>query len=188
MAATARMPRTTLARSRASSAAAVPRLTVLTARGFSSAHKGVAQALRKAGITLRTAPSWERLLLIPDDELFDAVLIDLDAAERDAQGKRQAISGHRLVALLARQVAAKPTALVVMTHLDYAEVEELARGVHVLLHPDTTPHDCAEHIRARVERLGTARSRRAPLRLDDREIAFQPPASPGVETAHVLVN
>ena len=169
--------------------AAAPCLSVLTARGFSSTHKGLTQGLRKAGIIVRTASSWERLLLIPDDELFDAVLVDLDAVERDSKGKRQTMSSHRLVSLLARQLATKPTALVVMTSLDYAEVEELARGgVHVFLTPDLTPNSCAEHIRARVGRIRTSLSRRALLRLDSRETLVQPLAEPSVESAHLLVN
>jgi hypothetical protein len=99
------------------------------------------------------------------------------------------MSGHRLVSLLAKQLATRPTALVVMTSLDYAEVEELARGgVHVFLTPDLTPSSCAEHIRARVGRIRTVQSRRAPLRLDDRVALVQPLIPPSAEPAHMLVN
>ncbi len=184
VAATRRTPRRHPAPPAKSGTTTAPRLSVLTARGFSSHRDTLARGLRKAGINLQTTSSWERLLALPDDEAFDAVLVDLDAAEHAHRSKRSAISGHRLISLLARHLASKPTALVVITSLDFAEVDDLARcGVHAFLTPDMPPGSCAEHLRAAVERLRRCRTRRAPLLLNDAQALQVPLTAQSAESS-----
>jgi DNA-binding NarL/FixJ family response regulator len=157
---------------------------VLSARSFCHTHDNLTRSLRKADLHLVTSASWEKLLLIPDDEAYDAVLVDMDAVERTCRNKHLTISGHRLVSLLAKHLATKPTALIVMTSLDFAEVEDLARsGVHAFLSPDATPHHCVEHIRAAISRVRKCRSRRVPLALDSTEIVLSPVTAPSAESA-----
>jgi CheY-like chemotaxis protein len=128
--------------------------SVLTARSFLLNHETIASNLGEAGIDVRTAQNWEELLVLSDDELYDAVLVDMDAVEQSTKHKELEVSGHRFVTLLAKQVAQRPTALVVMTSLDFAEVEDLARvGVQAFLTPDVTGRSCIESISAAVARL-----------------------------------
>src|SRR5262249_53129198 len=124
-----------------------------------------------------------------DDEAYDAVLIDMDAVELSCRNKHLTISGHRFVSLLAKHFASKPTALIVLTSLDFAEIEDLARaGVHAFLAPDATPQHCAEHIRAAIERVRAHRSRRASLALDSAKTGMPPIVSPKVEPAPTITH
>ncbi|HUY76604.1 MAG TPA: transposase [Ktedonobacterales bacterium] len=119
---------------------------ILTARQLLTTHPALADRLRAAGRQLLLVGAWDRLLVGVEKAVVDVVLVDMDAADRSRAG-RQRISGHRLVALLARRLAeqartrATPGArLAVLTRLDYAEIEDLVRlGIHILGRPDHDP-------------------------------------------------
>jgi DNA-binding NarL/FixJ family response regulator len=109
--------------------------------------------LRRSPFDLHAAASWEHLLAASERLEAGVVLVDLDAAERSHSLRRLGLSGHRLVTLLARQLAEKAVALVVLTTLDYAEIEDLMRaGVHALLHPEREGAWCVEQVRAALAR------------------------------------
>ncbi|HLY30217.1 MAG TPA: transposase [Ktedonobacterales bacterium] len=114
---------------------------ILSARPLLTTNPMLAKQLREARCELLLTASWERLVAGCEKTLADIVLVDYDAAERARHSGRQHLSGHRLVSLLARGLAAqareRPLTLVVLTQLDYAELEDLMRlGVHALEHPD----------------------------------------------------
>jgi transposase len=90
----------------------------------------------------------------------DVVLVDIDAADMLYDGVRN-LSGYRLVTLLARQLARRPVAIVVMTKLDYAEIEELGRsGVHAIVSPEIGGRALVEQLRIA---LGKVHGRHVPL-------------------------
>ncbi len=125
---------------------------VLTAQPLLRARPELDAALRAARLNLRAVASWERL---PDgiERIAAAlVLVDLDAADRASVGGA-ALSGHRIVSLLARRLAGRGVALVVLTRLDFAEIEDLARaGVTALVPSVATTKVLVAHLRAALAR------------------------------------
>ncbi|GEM_PF-5975835 len=116
---------------------------ILSARPLLGAYPTLAERLREARCELVLAATWERLMVSCEKTLADVILVDYDAVERayHAGTGRQRISGHRLVSLLARGLAAqtdkRPRALVVLSQMDYAELEDLVHlGIHALERPD----------------------------------------------------
>ncbi len=94
-----------------------------------------------------------------DQQPVDGIVLDLDASY-GAGARQTTISGFRLLELLWRAVHTRPVALVVLTALDYAEIDDvLLRHVDALL-PRPLP---AAQLVARLEAaLGrVARRRRA---------------------------
>ncbi len=152
-----------------------PRL--LTARSFLAAHERLVDHLHHANYSLRTAPSWERLLADADEHGADAVLVDMDAADAAHATHRLSMSGHRLVTLLARQLGGRRTTLVVLTRLDFAEIEDLARaGVGVILSPNVSPAHSVEQIDAALERTTGPSQRRTqsqPSQADENDLASE---------------
>src|SRR5215469_6841452 len=90
---------------------------VLTARSWLRARADLAHALRNAQFDLRFVAEWDRMPEAVERIAADIVLVDLDAAEATSRTTRGP-SGYRLVSMLARQIAGRATALVVMTGLD----------------------------------------------------------------------
>jgi hypothetical protein len=91
--------------------------------------------------------AWNSLPEAIDRIQADIVLVGMDAADQVCDGM-QNLSGHRLVTLLARQLRKRPIALVVMTCLDFAEIEDLARsGIHAIVSPRVTAHALIEQLR-----------------------------------------
>lgn len=125
---------------------------VLTARPLLRARPDLAPALVAAGLTVRAVASWERLPEGAERIQPAVVLIDMDAA--DLGGKEQrSLSGHRIVTLLARRLPNWHIALVVLTALDFAEIEDLARaGISALVPPDVSAKVLAGHLRAALAR------------------------------------
>lgn len=129
------------------------RASLITTRTLLRTHPGLFSDLSDSMFELRAAARWEQFLKACDDFDSGVALVDLDAAEGSQAVRRLGLSGHRLVTLLARQFAEKPITLVVLTTLDYAEIEDLMReGVHALLHPNRESAWCIEEIRAAHER------------------------------------
>jgi hypothetical protein len=129
---------------------------VLTAQSLLESRADLAQALRDAGMELRGMVDWEQLPEAAERIPAAALLVDMDAVD-DAHGGTQTLSGYRLVTLLARHLAGRPTALLVMTRLDFAEIEELVRGIHALVPPSASSKELVAHIAAARRRvaLGT---------------------------------
>ncbi|MBF6590365.1 MAG: hypothetical protein IVW57_07515 [Ktedonobacterales bacterium] len=137
--------------------ASLPR--VLTARPFVRAHSSLAHQLQTTGFELRTVRTWSQLLTLTTPPP-DAILIDYDAVGVGADGARAGVSAHRLVTLLARQLSQLPTALIVLTELDFAEIEDLAHvGVHAFISLSFGATGCVDLIRAALTRR---RARRLP--------------------------
>lgn len=120
-----------------------PPPVILSARPLLRTCPTLAPRLREARCELLLAATWERLVVSCEKTLADVILVDYDAVEHAyrAGAGRQRMSGHRLVSLLARSQAAqthkRPRALVVLSQMDYAELEDLMRlGIHALERPD----------------------------------------------------
>lgn len=132
--------------------------TALTARALVRAHSALASGLRAAGFDLRVARSWDALLAVRNP-IPAIILVDYDDAGQSHDGAGMTISGHRLVTLLARQVAREQTALIVLTNLDYAEVEDLAHaGVHAFVSPRQAVSLCLDDMLAACKRQQTRRT------------------------------
>jgi hypothetical protein len=126
--------------------------SALTTRAFARKHAALARALHAAGYRLRAVRNWDALLEVPAPAP-DVILVDYDEIGHTSDGVAAPVSAHRLVTLLARQLATQPTALIVMSNLDFAEVEDLAHaGVHALLSPHQPTSVCLDDIRAAVKR------------------------------------
>lgn len=138
---------------RADSGDALP--VVLTAQPLLRSRPDLASALSRARLDVRAVASWERLPEGVERIAATIVLVDMDAADRGDKG-RHALSSHRIVTLLARQLAGRDVALVVLTSLDFAEIEDLARaGVSALVPPSATTKALVGHLcaaRARLQR------------------------------------
>ena len=114
--------------------------------------QALADALRASDIEVHIVRSWDQLLaartLLPD-----VILVDYDVIGIGLDGGPTSVSGHRLVTLLAHELANQPAALIVFTALDYAEIEDLAQaGVHAFISPDTSHADGVALVRASVAR------------------------------------
>ncbi|HEX6818461.1 MAG TPA: hypothetical protein VF120_08805 [Ktedonobacterales bacterium] len=91
---------------------------------------------------------YEQLLRESERVMSGVVLLDLDEAERNADLRKLGVSAHRLCSLLGRELREKPVALVLLTRMDYAEIEDLLRaGVSALLHPRHDAEMLAERVR-----------------------------------------
>jgi transposase len=125
---------------------------VLTAAPLLCARADLAQGLRNAQFELRFVADWDRMPEAAERIAADVVLVDMDAADAASQGTRGP-SGFRLVRVLARQTNGRPVALVVITGLDYVEIEDLARaGITALLPPRLTAKALVTHLYAAVAR------------------------------------
>jgi hypothetical protein len=135
---------------------------VLTASALLQARPGLGALLGAAGREVRTVARWADLLnavaeeMAADVEYTGVALVDLDAANLAAQG-RAALSGYRLLALLARHTRGGAFGLVVQTALDYSEIEDVARlgGVCALAHPHLADEQIAERIHRALRRWAT---------------------------------
>jgi len=117
---------------------------ILMARNHLRGRSDIAVRLHKENFDLRYV---EQLPEAIDQIRADVVLIDMDAADLMYDGL-QNLSGYRLVTLLLRQLAHRPVAIVVMTALDFAEIDELARaGVHAIVSPGINSHAFVEQVR-----------------------------------------
>lgn len=134
---------------------------VLTARPLLRARPDLAPALAAAQLDLRIVASWERLLEAAERAPAAILLLDMDAA--DASGKRRhALSGHRIASLLARG-RGPYSALVVLTSMDFVEIEDLVRaGISQLLSPQIPTKALALCLRAAALRAQSHRSAPAP--------------------------
>ncbi|MGO8951257.1 MAG: transposase [Ktedonobacterales bacterium] len=124
---------------------------VLTAQTLLRSRGDIAAGLRQESYDLRHVATWNRLPEAIDRVQADVVLVDMDAVDLMCDGA-QSMSGHRLVTLLARQLAQRPIALVVMTRLDFSEIEDLARaGVHAVVSPSTSAQSLIEQVRVALD-------------------------------------
>jgi DNA-binding NarL/FixJ family response regulator len=134
----------------------------VTARPFARKHADLARQLKEQDFELRFVRDWHQLLTGPHaapDVTPDVVLVDYDAAGHSDDGARTPLSAHRLVTLLARHFSGQPTALILHTELDFAEVEDLAlAGVDAFISSKHGASVCADQITAALAR------RRARLR------------------------
>ena len=125
---------------------------VLTVRSLLRTRMDVATALRSAQFEIRCVAAWDRLPEAVERIQADIVLVDMDVVEQETAESGR-LSGHRLVTLLARVVARRPTALVVITRLDFAEIEDLARaGISALIPPQAGARRLVQLIQAAMER------------------------------------
>ncbi len=109
---------------------------VLTAKTPVPSRRDIIATLRRESFDLRYVPTCHRLPEAIDHVQADIVLVDMDAADL-CDPELPHMSGHRLVTILARQLAQRNVALVVMTSLDFEETLDLARaGIHAFVTPD----------------------------------------------------
>lgn len=133
-------------------------LVVLTARALIVSRPALVDTLRVAHYLLRVAPAWDQLLEDIDGHPVDAVLVDLDAVNRSQRGHIFDMSGHRLIALLARLSPTRRFALMVQTALDFAEIQDLVRlGTHALFGPDLADEQVVPQIHAALRRVQAPR-------------------------------
>jgi len=139
------------------------RAPLITTHTLLRTHPGLFAGLDDSSFRVCAVARWDRLLKACDGLDSGVVLVDLDAAEGSHAVQRLGLSGHRLVTLLARQFAERPVALVVLTRLDYAEIEDLMReGVHALLHPGRESAWLLDEIRAAHARRQAQHQPRTP--------------------------
>jgi len=156
----------------------------LTARVFARKHPDFASELRAAGIDLRFVPSWDALLG-PRRQVADVILVDYDEAGRSSDGAPMTLSGHRLVTLLARHLARERTALIVLTDLDYAELEDLAQaGVHAFL---STHQAVAVHVADVLAAIKRRQLRRTSARMPLPVVVTVPVLTPIAHVDEALV-
>ena len=136
---------------------------VLTARSLPRSRPDLAPALAAVHLELRTVASWDRLPEAAERVRPDVILIDMDAADKSSgqsgqSEQRHSLSGHRIVSLLARQCGTQ-AALVVLTRLDFAEIEDLARaGISDLLPPQMPAKALAARLCVAATRASARRS------------------------------
>lgn len=105
-------------------------LLVLPAR---EAAREVARRLSDAGYAVAVAHTAYAAIEYVEQQPVDGIVLDLDASY-GAGARQTTISGFRLLELLWRAVHTRPVALVVLTALDYAEIDDvLLRRVDALL-------------------------------------------------------
>jgi len=132
---------------------------LLTVTALLRTRPRLAEALR-AHYAMQFVPAWEDLPDASAQTQPDIVLVDMDRLVTFADGhagseRPCAISGQRLITLLGRQLDAQcahPAALIVLTALDYAELEDLAPDIHALLTPDTAPREMIAQMDAALAR------------------------------------
>jgi transposase/DNA-binding NarL/FixJ family response regulator len=111
---------------------------LLTAQPLLRRRSDLAPALRAVPFDLRIVAQWDRLPEGVERIAAAVVLVDMDDANISSDGM-PSMSGHRLIKLLKRRLVGRQTALIVITHLDYAEIQDLARvGIHALVKPEIT--------------------------------------------------
>jgi transposase/DNA-binding NarL/FixJ family response regulator len=133
---------------------------VLTAQPLLRRRDDVAIGLRNARYDIRFAATWDRLPEDVERIAADVVLVDMDAAGESADGLSH-LSGYRLIELLAHQLRGHPVALVVMTALDFEEIEDLVRaGIHALVPPKINPKALIREIQAALDRVRSLHVRR----------------------------
>ena len=131
---------------------------VLTAQPLLRSRQDVAAALRAADFDIRHVATWDRLPEGAERITADVALIDLDAVDQACQDGGK-LSGHRLVTLLTRLLKTRSTAIVILTSLDYAEIEDLARaGIHALAVHTIPAKTLVKHVHVAIEQ---ARKRHA---------------------------
>jgi transposase len=136
---------------------------ILTAQPLLRLRPDLEGALRGAGYAVRAVASWDRLVDAVEHIRADAVLLDLDAADHGARS-RHGVSGHRIATLLARSAGKRSAALIVLTRLDYAEVEDLARaGVAALVSPHLSTRALVAQLRALLARYALLRRGTLPV-------------------------
>src|SRR5947209_697181 len=86
-----------------------------------------------------------------------AIVLDLDSPYEAGAGQTM-VSGFRLLELLWRAVRARPAALVVLTALDYAEIDDvLCRRVDALLNRSITTAQVLARLDAALARVSQRR-------------------------------
>lgn len=136
--------------------------TILTARALRRDHPVLVATLQEAGCTFSWVSQWASLLHAEDLPASGLVVVDLDAANRAAVAP-SVPSGYRLTKLLARSTRER-SALVVLTHLDYVEIEDLVlAGVRALVDPRLGAQECAARILATATRQAPSRHERLPV-------------------------
>lgn len=132
---------------------------------------------------------WEHLLRGSERITSGIVLLDLDEAERSASLHALGISAHRLCELLARELREKPVALVLLTRMDYVEIEDLLRaGVSALLHPGHDVAMLAERVRIAMQRRQRPIATRHPVACEKCHEASTDTVTPAPRAAPMLLN
>jgi DNA-binding NarL/FixJ family response regulator len=126
---------------------------VATAAPLLVARPGLQAATRAAPFQMHVANGWDRLLYDVERVAADAVLVDFDAAELQRAQGRLALSGRRLVALLARSSQRERFALVIQTRHVFADIEHLVRyGARGIVAPQVDDEQVLAHIAALIAR------------------------------------
>ena len=126
---------------------------LLTAQPLLRGREDLAAHLRAVPFELRVVAQWDRLPEGIERIVADAVLLDLDAANMSSDGIRS-MSGHRLMKLMKRGLAQRPTAFIVITRLDFSEIEYLVRpSIHALVKPEISTKALVRQICAAVARM-----------------------------------
>lgn len=103
------------------------RLIVLAVMPTTAACTEVASRLGDSGYGLCTACTTHHALELAEQPLVDVVMLDLDG-HYEAGKDGMVISGFRLLHLLWRLTRGRPVALVVISAMDYTEVEGAVRA------------------------------------------------------------
>jgi CheY-like chemotaxis protein len=102
------------------------RLILLAVMPTEAACAELALGLGDAGYSLCTAWTTHKALELAEQSPIDVVILDLDG-RYEVGGNSTVVSGFRLLHLLWRLTRGRPVALVVISALDYAEVEGAVR-------------------------------------------------------------
>ena len=133
---------------------------LLTAQPLLRSRVDLAACLRAVPFDLRVVAQMERLPEGVERIPATVVLVDMDNAGISSDGMAS-MSGHRLVKLLKRRLAARHTASIIITHLDFAEIQDLARvGIHAIVRPEISTRALVREICAVVARMRHQNGRR----------------------------
>lgn len=136
---------------------------IVTASALRRDHPALVAQLEAAGCTFSWVTQWAQLLHAEDVATANILLVDLDAANRASANAPVAPSGYRVTKLLARATRTAGT-LVVLTTLDFAEIEDLAHaGVRAFLDPRLNAEECASRILATAAARTTGPLGRIPV-------------------------
>ena len=132
-----------------------PRLLVVMSAG--EERKKFSERLSDAGYVVAIAGTAYEAIEYTEQEPMDGIVLDLDAPYE--AGARQAmISGFRLLELLWRAARARPAALVVLTALDYAEIDDvLCRRIDALLKRSLTTAQLLARLDAALAQISRRR-------------------------------
>ena len=139
------------------------RPAILAIMPISADQLAFALHLHASGYEVYTANTVPEALDLAERMPLDVIVLDLDvyyATGRDSL----MISGFRLLYLLRRLIGERPVALIVVTALDYAEIEGAVREhADALVNKPVMPVQLMARVRAALERVRNRWRQRQPM-------------------------